>query len=485
MEAKKITPVFDDLNDSAVDNPVQLRPKFNDAILTSETLKNGVQSLVQTVDELQNEFPVEVFPKDIQNIIKATNQSLNYPIDFISTSILYAISVSLGNTYKVELKRGWQENAVVYFAIVGRAGTNKSHPISFALKPIDTKDKDFYSKYQTEKSEFDRVSKLTKKEREKEGLAEPVRPMLKQHLVSDFTPEALTDVHKFNKRGIGVYVDELASWFNNFNRYNKGSEEQFWLSIWSGKPIRINRKTSEPTFIPLPFISVIGTIQTGVLKTMAKDRTENGFLDRVLFTVPVNLKKEYWSEKELPDTIELEWQNIMSKILELPVTNDETHNPSPMILKFKSKAKSFLFKWQRALTDQSNALENETLCGINSKMEMHAVRLALILQMARFACGEDNKDAIGIEAVKGAIKLTEYFRSTAKEVQNIITDKSPLEHLPADKKALYSALPKNFIKSKGTAIAESLSISERTFGRFLKNKELFFKVKQGEYEKLF
>ena len=67
--------------------------------------------------------------------------------------------------------------------------------------------------------------------------------------------EALAEVHKFNKRGIGVYADELAGWFKNFNRYNKGSEMEFWLSQWSSKPINIDRKTGEPVFIPYLYFS--------------------------------------------------------------------------------------------------------------------------------------------------------------------------------------------------------------------------------------
>src|SRR5699024_4916036 len=119
--------------------------------------------------------------------------------------------------------------------------------------------------YQRERQDYDTILNLTKTERGQQGFDQPTEPAWQQSLVSDFTPEALTDVHKFNKRGVGVYADELASWFKNFNRYNKGSEEQFWLSVWSGAPIRINRKTSEPIYIQKPFISVVGTIQPGVL----------------------------------------------------------------------------------------------------------------------------------------------------------------------------------------------------------------------------
>ena len=67
---------------------------------------------------------------------------------------------------------------------------------------------------------------------------------------------------------------------------------EFWLSVWSGKPINIDRKTGEPVFIPLPFISVCGTIQNGILNELAKDsRTQNGFIDRILFVMPDNLEK--------------------------------------------------------------------------------------------------------------------------------------------------------------------------------------------------
>lgn len=468
--SKKISPIFDDLNHPA-------------------TILNHVEKLKDTVEteqkSKQNPFPVEVFPEPIQEIIRATNESLNFPIDFIGASMLFAASVSIGNTFRVKVKEGWLENAVLYIAIVGRAGTNKSHPISLALEPIEQRDNLKFKKYQNEKREYDTVSTLSKKEREQQGYDEPVKPVWEQHLVTDFTPEALTDVHKFNKRGIGVYADELASWFKNFNRYNKGSEEQFWLSNWSGKPIRINRKTSDPTYIPLPFISVIGTIQPGVLNELAENRTENGFLDRLLFVVPDNLKSEYWSEKELDRVYFENWETIVSNLLNISLIQDDTNNPQPEILKFTPEAKDLLFEWQRELTDQSNMPENEAIRGICAKIQMYAIRFSLIFQMIRYACDEINERAVGIEAVQGALKLVEYFTKTAIKVHSIVSNISPLDKLPADKQAVYTALPDTFTTREGIHVAESMEMKERTFKRFLNNKELFTKVKQGEYEKLF
>lgn len=461
----KLNPVFDDL----------VNPKTEDAI-------EWMQKIVKAE---QNPFPVEIFPVPIQEIISATNESLKFPIDFIASSILYAVSVAIGNTHRIEIMKGWQETAVLYLCLVGRAGTNKSHPISFALKPIEKRDNLKFQKYINEKAEYDTILSLTKKERTQQGYSEPVKPIWEQHLLTDFTPEALIEVHKFNKRGLGVYADELASWFKNFNRYNKGSEEQFWLTVWSGKPIRINRKTSEPAYIPFPFISVAGTIQTGVLNELADNRIENGFLDRLLFVIPDNLRKEYWSETELNPEIVENWETIISNLLDISIIQGENNNPQPEILRFTPEAKELLFEWQRESTNQSNEPENEAISGINAKLEMYAARLALILQMTRYACNGGDKQAIEIEAVQGALKLVEYFKKTAIKVRSIVSNANPLDKLPTDKQNLYKVLPDTFTTSEGVQVAESLGMAERTFRRFLSNRELFNSPTYGEYEKLY
>jgi hypothetical protein len=198
--------------------------------ITADVIQNHVEGLQKTVEAeqkaKQNPFPVEVFPEPIQEIITATNESLNFPIDFIGASILYAVSVSIGNTHRAEIMRGYEQNAVLYLAIVGRPGTNKTHPLKWAIKPIEQRDNLKFQEYQRKKQEYDAYVKLTKAEKEKkgQGFEEPISPTWEQYLISDFTPEALVSVHSYNKRGLGVNVDELASWFKNFNRYNKGSE---------------------------------------------------------------------------------------------------------------------------------------------------------------------------------------------------------------------------------------------------------------------
>lgn len=450
-------------------------------LLDPKAISEHISSL--TTNESEETFPLHVFPQKVQDVINATKDCLNFPIDFTAASVLYATSVAIGNTHSVEIMQGWCEKAVLYLAIVGRAGTNKSHPVSFALKPIEEADSKSFSNYQQEQAEYESLDKLSKKERDEQGCVDLVKPTWKQHLVSDFTPEALAQVHKHNSRGIGVNVDELASWFKNFNRYNKGSEEQFWLSVWSGKPIRINRKTSEPTYIKSPYISVIGTIQPGILKELAANRTENGFLDRLLFVVPDNIQKEYWSDKELDKHVAEEWNTILNRILLLDVQTDDHGALMPETLRLEKDARKLLFDWQKHITDKTNDTENDLLAGIYAKMEVYAARLALCLELLFYACNESNKQKITTESVKGAISLVEYFVKSALKVHTILASISPLEKLDDFKKKIYSVLPANFTRAEGTKIAKEAEMSERTFHRFIEDRALFKHLNRGQYEK--
>ena len=42
--------------------------------------------------------------------------------------------------------------------------------------------------------------------------------------------------------------DRLSAWFKNFNRYNNGSEEQFWLSVFSAKTTISDRKNAKDVY---------------------------------------------------------------------------------------------------------------------------------------------------------------------------------------------------------------------------------------------
>src|SRR5688572_19058217 len=118
--------------------PASIKFDFNKYNIDAD----GIQQEITTLEKLAkgNVFPSEVFPGPVLEIIEATNKCLGFPIDFIGTALLYATSVAMGNTHRIQVKIGRVESGILYFALVGPPGTNKSHPLAFAVKPLRDKD---------------------------------------------------------------------------------------------------------------------------------------------------------------------------------------------------------------------------------------------------------------------------------------------------------------------------------------------------------
>jgi hypothetical protein len=460
----------------------------SDKSLGFAEIREEVDRLLAVANEndesMSNPFPVEVFPEKIQTIIRATNKSLSFPVDFIGSSIILAVSAAIGNTYRVKVTNAWLENAAIYIALVGKPGTNKSHPLSFALQPILDKDKRSFRQYERDKLQYDKIIAQIKRVGKDDLLEEPSKPTWQKNIVSDFTPEALAHVHKCNKRGICAYVDELAGWFKNFNRYHKGNEQEFWLSSWSGKPINIDRKTGDPVYLSNPFISVAGTIQSGILYQLGKEgRMHNGFMDRILFVIPDNLQKSYWNNVEIDKQVIQSWEDIISILLELPFNLDENLCPHPGELYYHPDAWSALIKWQKHNTDLINKSDSDFISGMYSKFEIYAIRLSLILQMLKWASDNGNKETIEADSLHGAIALVEYFRKNAEKVDAIISNYSPLDNLNSEKKNVYMGLPFEFSTDEGLEVARLHDMSTRTFQRFITDRKLFRRIKKGLYQK--
>lgn len=434
---------------------------------------------------LGSKFPVHAFPKPIQEIIMATNKCSDYPIDYISASILAATATAIGNSHSIKVKTNWTETPILYMALVGRPGINKSHPLSFAFEPLLKVDKIENEKFKKAYAEYLDYKELSTKDKDKSRIIEPLEKKL---VVSDITAESLSTILQDNPRGIAVYVDELASWFNNFNRYNKGSEEPFWLSAFSAKPIVINRKLLKGSIsIQKPFITVTGTIQTGLLRELADgNRSRNGFIDRILFAYPEQQLKKYWSKKNLPNHITSNWHRIVNDILSFKTNCNEYNVPIPIQIEFSQEAYDSLYEWQRHNTDISNAEADDILKGIFSKLEIYISRFALIIQIQKYICHEDNKDFISKDTIERAIDLTEYFRETAIRVQNSLDGTEILKSMPTDKQELYYSLPAEFTTKEGIEIANQLGVTTNTLKKFLSSNKgvLFENFKYGSYLKI-
>ena len=432
-----------------------------------------------------NAFPVHVLPDRLQRIIRELHDSNGFPVDYTAVSMMAALSVAVGNSHRVEVKRNWHESAILYIAIVGRPGACKSHPLAFAMRPLVNADWKNNLDYQKKYAEYQQAIAMSRKERVHAGFEQfPKEPKRLRYLVSDVTQEGLSAIHSHNPRGLCLWVDELSAWFKNFTRYNNGSEEQFWLSVFSAKTTISDRKNAKSSiFIKRPYISVIGTIQKKILRELAKgERSSNGFIDRILFVMPTLQQKARWNDKELPENIEQEWNAIIDKLIQQEYALNEFGEIEPQILLFTEDAKRRLYEWQHHFSELCDRETNDTIVSIYCKLEIYIIRFCLIIQLARWTCGECDKTCIDLLTVERAIKLTEYFKESALSVQNILNENA----LNSQQQAIVNLLPPSFTTAQAIQIAEQNGMKERTFQRFLNDNigTLFRKEKHGEYSKI-
>lgn len=445
-----------------------------------------ISALMNHAKSADSDFPVHVFPAKMQRIILELNTTCAFPIDYTASAMLAAISVAIGNTHRVEIKRSWQESAIVYIAIVGRPGDCKSHPLTFVMRPLVNADWKNNQEFQKKHCEYQHAVAMSRKERINSGLDEfPKEPKRLRYLVSDVTQEGLSAIHSHNPRGLCLWVDELSAWFKNFTRYNTGSEEQFWLSAFNGSTTMSDRKNCQHSiFIKRPFISVVGTIQKRLLTELANgERAANGFIDRILFAMTKSNGKPRWNENEVRDDLDREWERILNRLLSVECVINEDKEPIPTVMRFTPDAKRRLYEWQHENASLCDKEMSDNVVSFFCKLEIYVLRFCLILRLIRWAVSEDQPrpSDIGDDDVTGAIELAEYFRSNALSVLTCISE----ERLNELHRTVYDHLAEEFSTADGIRVAARFGMKDHTFKMFLTRNlnTLFRRVRQGLYRK--
>ena len=375
------------------------------------------------INESDLVFPIDIFPKPIQSYIIECNETLDSSIDYMGCSMLWLISVIVGNSIQIEVKKGWNETATIWLAVVGKAGLGKTPSIHNIIKPLLSANNKEIKNYIKQAEKYEYYEKLTAKEKKEHE--EIHKPKKSQFIANDITIEALVELHQENKNSIGVFKDELAGWFKDMNKYREGSDLEFWLSTWSGKAISLNRKTAKSSFVDKPLVSVLGGIQPSILNSFyTEDNKDNGFMDRMLLTYP-NLDIEKWNDKEMNyDTIQ--WYNdsiisfyetIKHKVVEL----DEDGDIKPKIAKIPAESKKEWIRVFNEYTDiQNSDEENEYMKSMLPKQKSYIPRFALLINSFNSFFDETYKTdvlTISKESILSAEKLSKYFVAMAKKIK--------------------------------------------------------------------
>lgn len=380
---------------------------------------------------------------------------------------------------------GWVSRPIIYMVLVGSPSCGKTPPLQQAVAPLLKLDGEYDVLYCKEMETFRRWERMSAKQRERYSLPEEMKmPQRKCHVVVDSTVEALIGALRDNSRGVLIYKDEIDSLLSNFNRYN-GSDEGYFLSLFSGTPFKYSRKSSnEHIFLSNPYCSIIGSTQPGRLgEQFGGKRMMNGFSSRFLKVYPEIDKMPSWNDTAMPDGVLEEWERIIRKVVTVTPSTDQEGKATSIELMFSQEAKLRVIQWKDEVNNKAYAeTDSDAVRALCGKLETYLVRFCLVIQIMHGICGESGMNEIEPKTAELAIRLTEYFRNMesriAPEIETGILDNRFTE--------LLGNLRDSFTTAEAVREALQLGISESSVKRFLRDGGRGFvkKKSHGCYHKI-
>jgi hypothetical protein len=379
-------------------------------------------------------FPVDIWPPILQEYCRELAQATLGAMDFVGMSMLAVAGAAIGQSVNILVKPGWTEAAVLFAILVADPGRVKSPVVREVVKPLAEIDRQLREESKRAREEWEAA-------REKKKKDEPPGPAPPQSraVVKDITRESLAIILADNPRGVLCDPDEVSGWVNGFNEYKgrSGSDRQFWLSTWSSTPISVDRKGGrESTYVPFPFVSVLGGLPPGMLDSLRDEKGRNdGFLDRLLFCFPDSFPPQRWTEQVISPEATAAWSHAIQRLFTTPMRVEEGER-RPNLVSFDDAAK---IAWVQWFNEHSAELDDPDFhdrhMGAFSKLRSHAARFVLIISRVRLACvpreatapGKWNKPVGGEHPdvtaadVHGAIELVRYFKSHMLRVGHRMT----------------------------------------------------------------
>lgn len=377
-------------------------------------------------------FPIETLPWPLDTFVSEAAESLRCDPCYVVLPMLSVLAGAVGNSRVVTLKRKWSEPCLLWTVIVSASGTMKSPAWALAKEPLDAIQSAAFAEYRQArqqydqaKQEYDAAVQEWKRSGRQRGDTIPLpltEPVAKRYLVDDLTVETLAPLLEQQPRGLTLCCDELAGWFGGFNQYRsgRGSDVERWLSIHRAGPITVDRKTDHQCrHIPRACISVTGGIQPKVMSrvTSNPELRDNGLLARLLVAMPPRRPKQ-WSEADVSEESDAAYRHIVERLLSLDFGADEHGNPIPIALPLSPEAKVKFVQFFNA-HNREQSLLGDDLSAAWSKLEAYAPRLALLIQLVRWAAEgytPATTSAVDEQSMDAAIVLVKWFASEAKRV---------------------------------------------------------------------
>jgi hypothetical protein len=381
-------------------------------------------------------FPIEVLPDIYGNIVKQAASAFAVPLEVPACALLSLSGACIGLTRGLTIKRGYNEYANLYLAIVANSGIGKSPCTKAIFNPIFRVEKKWYDEFQAAQQKYKQEIYARKHFKKKDKLSPPPSaPIWKQIFVDDATVESLTDALDGNPRGILWYRDELAGLILELDKYtgkDGGTKTRLMTAHDSGvwKTNRVNSK--RVNYIQKACLSIFGTIQPGILpKIFSNLDAATGFLPRFLFVRVTLENPPVWSDESFGNKCKAQLDSLVDRLLSM----DFLPSGEPQLITVQPEAKSLYKDWyNRQVCEPWVDFDAQAFEALSAKLRAQCLRFCLILHcLHSIEGGQSELEPISADTMGKAIRLADWFKVHQRQVWQIIgkagqvTDASPLE----------------------------------------------------------
>jgi len=376
-------------------------------------------------------FPLEVFPKSVQEIVHAYADSVSASPDIAAVQALSIVSLALGPDWRIRAV-SFERASRLWLATVAPPGSGKTPVMIAMMKPVEKREQYF-------RALWERQVKDWKAHRSKDETEE--KPIQSHAKTDDFNIDALINALSASPKGIILDIDELIQLFGLIEQTQtggKGRSRGAFLSMWSGKPVSVIRKKSDDLYVNNPYVIVSGGTQPDTLGTLGLSQGD-GMAQRFLWSHPSSPEKSVGYGPNIPSCIKKVWEDTIYNAFD---SMNGVTEATPEAIAFGDQA----IRDFNQRKNEMNRIGLSAFAAMYAKAPDHLHRLIACLHGMDCLFDGKSQEEVGLKTFKRAFKLTEYFLAHSKYCITLAmsgrSQEASFQELRSKDQTLFSALQK-------------------------------------------
>lgn len=413
-----------------------------------------VESPAKNPDEVRV-LPTWGLPSDLRKVIEEVSEGYQCSRDYALSAMMAAAASAIGKRASSHFGNHLNYGSL-WIAIVGGTSSGKTSPLSFFFNPIEERDFEAWGRYKQSLKAW----KADKSNCEDE-------PKFRHILINNASDEAvLTELA--NNESVCWCTDELRTMFAGFGKYsgNSGQVVGNLLSIFNNKSIPIARTTSEPKYLHIPNLNIVGSIQPSVLRSVMRGGryTDDGLFQRFLYVYPEQSEVPPYKEVKISEESRRVWRRYIENLCGMGEVYF-TETPEAALRHVDA-----INRWRDTIN--ADYQDNEAMASLLRKLEIHLCRWYIVAAAIEsfgywgndpLYCNTGTCD-ITDNIVEWSIECMDYFRWTGEKTYCLIAN----DNSELSRGLVFSLLSQWYPKLNQSKLGEALNISQQAVSKFLK-----------------